>query len=107
GAREALALNADEAARLRARVLDRLLDVSALHPWRPAGRAIASYAIARLPGDRRSAARRRYLAALTAAPARSSGRRIVRLMAGVAPLRSSVRRSPLARWLYGRAIGSE
>jgi hypothetical protein len=107
GAREELALDADETERLRVRVLDRLLEVSALHPWRPAARAVVSYAIAQLPGDRRPAARRRYLAALTAAPARSSGRRIVRLVAGVAPLRSSVRRSPLARRLYGRAIGSE
>jgi len=107
GARAELELDADETARLRARVLDRLLEVSALHPWRPAARAIASYAIALLPEDRRSAARRRYLAALTAAPARSSGRRIVRMVAGVAPLRSSVRRSPFARRLYGKAIGSE
>jgi hypothetical protein len=107
GAREKLALDADEAARLRARVLSHLLEVSVLHPWRPAAREIAAHAIAHLPVDRRTAARRRYLVALAAAPARSSGRRIVRLVAGVAPLRSRVRRSPLARRLYGRAIGSE
>jgi Glycosyl transferase family 2 len=107
GAHERLALAEDEAARLRKRVLDRLLEVSALHPWLSAAREISSYAIAQLPLDRRAAARRRQLAALAAAPTRSGAQHVVRLAARIAPLRSRVRRSPLARRLYGKAIGSE
>jgi len=107
GASERLALGGDEAADLRRRVLGRLLEVSALHPWRPAAREISSYAIDHVPLDRRAAARRRQLVALAAAPTRSGAQRVVRLAARVGPLRSRVRHSPLARRLYGKAIGSE
>ena len=102
GARRRLDLNADESDRLRERVLRRLLEVSNRRPWRPASRIVAAYAIARLPAG----ARRRHAVALATAPAIAAGRRIVRL-AAVAPLRSRARRIPLARRLYGKAIGSE
>lgn len=110
GARERLALDRDEARRLEARVTLRLLEVANADPWHPSARTVASYAVARMPLDRRAAAQRQRLAALVTAPARSSVRRSVRVAAGlpaVAAVRARARRSPLARRLYGKAVGSK
>jgi len=109
GARTRVSLDDEEARRLDLRVALRLLDVANAQPWHPSARSAAAYAIARLPGESRGAARRRHAAALVAAPVLSGTRRSVRLAAGlpgVAGLRARARRSPLARRLYGKAVGS-
>ena len=107
GARDRLALGEDEGHRLRERVLQRLLDVSNAYPWSRSSRVVATYAIAQLPKERRSAARRSRALACATAPARSGARRAMRRVASVAPLRSRVRRSPIVRRLYGKAMGGE
>jgi hypothetical protein len=107
GARHRLALDAAEAGRLGDRVTRRLLEVANSSPWHRSARTVASYAIRRLPSDRRTAARRGHLLALALAPPRSGGRRAARIAARIAPLSAQVRRSPLARRLYGKAIGTE
>jgi len=109
GARTRLSLDDDEARRLDERVTLRLLEVASAQPWHPFARRVAAYAIARLPARSRGAARRRHAVALFTAPVLSHTRRSVRLAAGlpgVAGLRARARRSPLARRLYGKAIGS-
>jgi Glycosyl transferase family 2 len=109
GARDRLSLDDDEARRLDERIAARLLSVADTQPWHPSARIVAAYAIDRLPAGRRAAARRQHGAALIVAPARFGMRRSVRLLAdvpGIAGLRARARRSPLARRLYGKAIGS-
>jgi GT2 family glycosyltransferase len=110
GARERLALGDDEARRLDTLVAGRLLDVALASPWHPSARAVATYAVAHLPTEHRSRARRRRARALVTAPMRASGQRALRRavdLPGLASLRARARRSRLARRLYGRAIGSE
>lgn len=105
GARERLKLGDDEARRLDELIAARLLDVANARPWHRSARIVAGYALARLP----STARRRRAAALVATPALVGARRSVRALAdvpGMAGLRARARRSPLARRLYGKAIGS-
>jgi len=105
GARARLALTDEEARRLDERVARRLLDVASSRPWNPTAREVARYAIARLP----SSARRRWAAALVTAPVVVGTRTSVRALAdvpGVAGIRARARRSPLARRLYGKAVGS-
>jgi len=109
GARDRLALDVGEARRLQERVTARLLDVANTDPWHPSARTVAAYALARIPADRRRAARRGHAAALVTAPLRSSARRSVQRLAdlpAVAAVRARARRSPLARRLYGKAMGS-
>ncbi len=105
GARTRLALTDAEARQLDERVARRLLDVAAATPWNPTARAVARHAFAQLP----SSARRRWAAALVTAPlvagTRASMRGLARVPA-VAGIRARARRSPLARRLYGRAMGS-
>ena len=106
GARARLDLADDEARRLDERVALRLLEVANTRPLHPAARAVARYALARLPAD----ARVRRAAALVTAPVVIGARSSVRALAdvpGVAGIRARARRSPLARRLYGKAIGSE
>jgi Glycosyl transferase family 2 len=105
GARSRLALDDDEAQRLDERVALRLLEVANTRPWNRSARVVARHALAQLP----SGARRRRTAALAAAPALFVARRSVRALAdvpGMAGLRARARRLPLARRLYGKAIGS-
>lgn len=105
GARTLLELTGDEARRLDERVAHRLLDVATSRPWNPSARAVARYAIARLP----SSARRRWAVALVTAPIVVGTRTSVRALAdipGMTSIRARVRRSPLARRLYGKAMGS-
>jgi len=106
GARTRLALEDDEARRLDDLIAMRLLDVAIARPWHPSARVVASYALARLPAG---TARRRRAIALVTAPILMGTRRSVRLLSGlpgIAGLRARARRSPLARRLYGKAIGS-
>jgi GT2 family glycosyltransferase len=106
GARTRLALEDPEALRLDERIAIRLLDVANARPWHPSARVVAAYALARLPIG---FARRRRATALVTAPVLSGMRCSVRFVAelpGIAALRARARRSPLARRLYGKAIGS-
>ncbi|MBV8478954.1 MAG: glycosyltransferase family 2 protein [Actinobacteria bacterium] len=105
GARTRLSLDDAESARLRERVLVRLLGVASVRPWTGTARAVARYAIGNLPPEGRGTARRKRLAALATAPALSAGRRVVRQAAALAP--AGARRAPWARRLYGKAIGTE
>jgi len=110
GARNRLSLDEDEARRLGERVALRLLEVADSRPWHPSARVVAAYAMAHVPTDRRAAARRQHMAAFVVAPAGSWISRWVRFMAdlpGIAAFRARARQSPLARRLYGKAIGSE
>jgi cellulose synthase/poly-beta-1,6-N-acetylglucosamine synthase-like glycosyltransferase len=114
GARTRLRLDDGETARLRERVVRRLLDVSAARPWHPFGRAVAAYALDRVPPDRRARARAAHMAALALAPGRNGVRRGARFAAaraealpGVRTLRGPALRSRLARRLYGKLVGSE
>jgi hypothetical protein len=105
GARARLALADDEARRLEQRVSLRLLEVANGRPWHPSARIVARSALAQLPPS----TRRRRAAALVTAPVVLGARRSVRALAGVpgvAGIRARARRSPLARRLYGKAIGS-
>ncbi len=105
GARARLELSDAEARRLDGRVAHRLLDVAASKPWNPSARSVAGYALARLP----SSARRRWAAALVTAPLAGGTRTVMRVLAdipAIAGIRARARRSPLARRLYGKAMGS-
>jgi hypothetical protein len=113
GARTRIDLDDDEARRLAERIAARLLEVANLQPWRASTRIVAAEAIARLPQPRRAAARRRRGAAFVRAPARTTLSRLARLAseAGkalplVGDLHAWAMKSPLARSLYSRAIGS-
>jgi glycosyltransferase involved in cell wall biosynthesis len=110
GARDRLALGEPEAQRLDELVVERLFEVALSSPWHPSARAVAAYAIARLPADRRAEARRRRAVALAVGPVRLSGRHALRHTVDLpvlAALRARARRSRIARRLYGKAIGSE
>jgi len=110
GARHRLSLDEDEARRLGERVALRLLEVADSRPWHPSARVVAAYTMAHVPTDRRAAARRRHVTAFVVAPAVSWMRQSVRFTAdlpGIAALRARARQSPLARRLYGKAIGNE
>jgi Glycosyl transferase family 2 len=105
GARTRLSLEKDDAGRLHDLVVRRLLDVSRLRPWNPHTRVVADYAIERLaPSDRATARRRRRLS-LVVAPTVAGARWTARRAAGALPGAAAIRRSPLARRLYGRAMG--
>jgi GT2 family glycosyltransferase len=105
GARARLALDEDEADRLHALVVRRLHDVSTSRPWSPAARVVADYATARLPSADRAAARRRRRRALLVAPPVAGARWAAGRVAATLPGTAAIRRVPLARRLYGRAMG--
>ena len=105
GARTRLALTDAEGRQLGERVALRMLDVATSKPWDPSARAVARYAIARLPAS----ARRRWAVALITAPLVVATRKSIRALAdlpGIEGVRARARRSPLARRLYGKAMGS-
>jgi GT2 family glycosyltransferase len=113
GASGRLALDDGEAARLRERVVRRLLEVARARPWHPGARAVAAYALERLPPGERAGARAGHVAALALAPGRNGVRRGTRFVAaraeslpGVRSLRGPALRSRLARRLYGKLVGS-
>jgi Glycosyl transferase family 2 len=107
GAHRRLRLAEPEAAWLEKRVLERLLEVSNLRPWHEYSGVVAAHALAKLPNEDRARALRSRALAHAVAPARWSARRAMRLLAGLEPVHTRVRRSPVARRLYGKAIGTE
>lgn len=109
GARERLGLDADESRRLDERVANRLFDVALARPRHASARAVAAYALSRLPQKAQRAARRRRVLALVARPPVTVLRRLTRVAAAqteTMPGFRGIRRSPLARRLYGKAVGS-
>jgi hypothetical protein len=108
GARERLRLDDAEARRLEWLVARRLLEVARARPWRPAARTITTSSLEGLPpGDRRRAVAA-FAASLLLAPARTAVERTTRWAASRAErLRPPVKRSPLARRIYGKLVGSK
>jgi len=105
GAGTRLTLDDDEADRLRTLVVRRLHDVSTSRPWNPHARVVADYATAHLPPADRAAARRRRRRALVVAPPVAGARWAAGRVAAALPGTAAIRRMPLARRLYGRAMG--
>jgi GT2 family glycosyltransferase len=114
GARTRLALDAEEAQRLEERVMLRLLEVAASRPWHASARVVAAHALARVPPQRRAAARRQWLMSLATAPIRTGTHSATRFLGertastpGLGALRGRAKRSRLARRIYGKLVGSE
>jgi Glycosyl transferase family 2 len=99
-----LALDEQEASRLRERVAWRLLKVADTRRWHGSAQIVAAHALAALPPGRRAAARRKHAAALVVAPARAGVQRAAHA-AALVPGSATMRRSRLMRRLYARAIG--
>jgi hypothetical protein len=108
-----LGLDQRSSARLEELVARRVLEVSRTRPWRREARALAAYALAHLPPERRREARLVYACSFGAAPVRLAVRRGARLAAdgarhvpGLRRLHAPAKRLRAARLLYGKLIGS-
>jgi Glycosyl transferase family 2 len=103
-ARGRLRLCEAEARRLEGLVAGRLVEVAAAQPWRRSARAVLRHGLRRLTADQRL----RAAAAVALAPVREGVRRAGRGVAdapGMTALRRPVKRSRLARRLYGKLVG--
>jgi hypothetical protein len=112
GARERLRLDDAETAKVERLVLGRLLEVANARPWRATSRTLAAYVLGRLPREERRRARAGRALAHPLAPVRDGVRRAGRAAADAADLvpplramRRPVKRSRLARFLYGKLVG--
>jgi cellulose synthase/poly-beta-1,6-N-acetylglucosamine synthase-like glycosyltransferase len=108
-----LRLDEAEAARVRRLVAARVLLVARTRPWRPEARALTAYALAQLPREQRRGGAGAYAAAFAVAPVRIATRRSAKTVSrtaahipGLRALRAPVRRSRMARVLYGKLMGS-
>jgi hypothetical protein len=112
GARERLRLEPAEAEQVEQLVAARLLEVARTKPWRPLARALAAYALDRLPPSERRAAASAFTRARATAPVvdvvRRGARSAANAAGGVPALRAleqPAKRSRLARRVYGKLVG--
>jgi glycosyltransferase involved in cell wall biosynthesis len=102
--RSKLPLGETEVARLDELVGERLVAVAAARPWRADARAVVHAGLAKLSGSERTSALARGAVAPVRAGARRAARAVVRTPL-LTPVRGHVRRSRLARRLYGKVAG--
>jgi glycosyltransferase involved in cell wall biosynthesis len=108
-----LRLDDQEAARLEQRVAERVLAVARSRPWSRDARTLASYGLRRIPPAGRKRAEWVYAASFALSPLRDGGRRAGRVLVGgvgrvplLRALRGPARRSRVARFIYGKVVGS-
>jgi Glycosyl transferase family 2 len=112
-AAERLALTRPEAERVRLLVAEHLLEVVRARPWRPEIRGLTAQLVRQLPPEQRRDAALRNAAAYVLGPARIAARRATTGASAISErtpllraLHEPVRRSRLARRLYGKLVGS-